>query len=66
MKQQLITLSAKTKGIIIPNTILKHLGDPDAFDMEISEGKIILKPLKKGEKPQKVLGDESLDLYKVD
>ncbi len=66
MKQQVISLSGKTKGVIIPNTVLKQLENPEAFNMEIKDGKLILEPLEKKGTSQKAFIDESLDLYKVD
>ena len=63
MKQKLTILSKNTKALIIPNTILKQLGEPEGFEMELKDGSIILKPLKKPGKPKELLGDSSIDLY---
>lgn len=67
MIQKLTKLSEKTKAIILSNTILKQLGDPEAFELEINEDKLLLKPIKKEKKESKKLEyDNSIDLYNVD
>lgn len=69
MKQKLTILSKTTKAVVVPNTILKELDNPEEFDMIVENGSIILKPIKKekiDKKSSKILIDTSLDLYKVD
>lgn len=67
MKQKITLLNKNTKAVIIPNTILKKLGEPESFEMFIENGRIVLEPIdKKDAKSEKLLGDNSLDLYKVD
>lgn len=69
MKQKLTLLSKTTKAVVIPNTILKDLDNPEEFDLVVEDGNIILRPIEKVEiekKPSKILFDSSLDLYKVD
>lgn len=68
MKHKLTILSKTTKAIVIPNTILKELNNPDEFDMQIVDGEVRLKPILKEQlkKDSKILFDTSLDLYKVD
>lgn len=65
MKQKLTYLTKNIQAIVIPNTILKKLDDPEEFNLELVEGKIILEPIKKEEKKNKVLGDASIDLYNI-
>ena len=36
-----------SKGIRIPAPLLKELGQPEAFDLQLEDGKIILIPLRK-------------------
>ncbi len=67
MIQKITQLSKTTKAIIIPNTILNQMAQPEAFDLEIIENKIVLTPLKK--KPndhQEKIFDQSIDLYQID
>lgn len=69
MIQKLTILSKTTKAIVIPNTIIKELDNPEEFDLEVIDGEIVLKPIKKQvreNKSTKILIDSSLDLYKVD
>lgn len=67
MIQKLTTLSERTKAIIIPNTILKQLDNPEAFEIKVEHDIIVLKPLKKeSNKDKKVSQDNSIDLYIVD
>lgn len=67
MIQKLTKLSEKTKALILPNTILKKLGDPEAFELEIKGDKLLLKPIKKEKKEDKKIEyDNSIDLYKID
>lgn len=67
MIQKLTKLSEKTKAVIIPNTILKQLDNPEAFEMEVEDDIIVLKPLnKESSKDTKVSQDNSIDLYIVD
>jgi antitoxin component of MazEF toxin-antitoxin module len=67
MVQKLTKLSEKTKAIIIPNTILKKFDDPEAFELEIEQNRLVLKPLKKQKNENKKLNyDNSIDLYNID
>lgn len=67
MIQKLTSLSEKTKAVIIPNTILKQLNNPEAFEMKVENDIIVLKSLKKDSlKDKKISQDNSIDLYVVD
>lgn len=64
MIQKLTILSKATKAVIIPNTILQKINEPEAFDLELIDGKIVLTPLVKKENNQKTnYADQSIDLY---
>lgn len=66
MIQKLTNLSKVAKAIIIPNKFLKDLNDPEAFDMQIVDGKIVLIPLeKKKSNTKKPNIDQSIDLYSI-
>lgn len=65
MKQQLTILTKTIKAIVIPNDILKQLDNPESFDLNLVDGKIVLEPIKKEKKASKPMIDTSMDLYNI-
>ena len=66
MKQKLTILNKNTKAIIVPNTLLKELDNPESFEMFVEDGRIILEPIKEPKNKEKKLhGDTSIDLYNM-